>query len=40
VGQVGNLRRVANPPAEAYKTALKRRLPTDAQDFILPHRAA
>jgi hypothetical protein len=31
VGQVGNLRRVGNPPEPG------RRLPTGAQDNILPH---
>jgi hypothetical protein len=30
MGWVGNLRRIANPPAEAAKRAVKRRLPTGA----------
>ena len=33
MGQAGSLRRVGNPPTET-----KRRLPTGAQDAILPHR--
>ena len=40
MGWVGNLRRVANPPAEAAKRAVKRRLPTGAQDAILPYNCA
>jgi hypothetical protein len=36
VGQVGNLQRVDNPLTPS-KTGQMRRLPTGAQDAILPH---
>jgi hypothetical protein len=36
VGQVGNLRRVGNPPSGVQES--QRRLPTGAQDTILPYR--
>jgi hypothetical protein len=40
VGQVGNLRRVVNPPFPKRATrSKKRRLPTGAQDTILPYNA-
>jgi hypothetical protein len=35
VGQVGNLQRVGNPLGRVQTT--ERRLPTGAQDAILPH---
>ena len=38
MGWVGNLRRVANPPPKLLNGAVKRRLPTGAQDTILPLR--
>ena len=37
VGQVGNLRRVGNPPVDGWQVAGQRRLATGAQDTILPH---
>jgi hypothetical protein len=36
VGQVGNLQRVGNSLADAWQTIVERRLPTGAQDAILP----
>ena len=36
MGQVGNQRRAGNPPATLAERAVQRRLPTGAQDAILP----
>ena len=36
-GQVGNLRRIVNPPRRRVNTSIRRRLATGVQDDILPH---